>query len=52
MICFTGAEWNFVYILPGQAREAEIMVVPRSPNIGWTLSPTYFYTYIETSRDM
>ena len=52
MICRSGVEWNFVYVLPGEENKDKILVVLVSLQMRWKLSLVYFCTAIETSRDV
>ena len=52
MLCQSGTEWDFSYVLTGEGKEENVLVVPRSLHMGWTLSPAYLCTAIETSRDV
>ena len=37
-----GAEWNFAYVLPGEAKEEKILVTTSSPQMVWTITTKYF----------
>ena len=50
MLCQAGVEWNFAYVLPGEEKEENILVVPISLQMGWKLSLAYLCTYTETER--
>ena len=52
MICRTGADWNFAFVLPGESKEEKKLVVPILLKMEWTLPPIYFCTDTETEIDV
>ncbi|KAL7526943.1 hypothetical protein ACHAWF_001977 [Thalassiosira exigua] len=52
MVCKTGEEWSFAYILPNNPGEEVEIVVPSALQMGWVLSPPFFCAASETARDV
>ena len=48
--CKEGEEWNFCCVLPHNPGMPKKLVVPKSLQMGWIESPTYFCTVSETGR--
>jgi hypothetical protein len=52
LVCQSGAEWNFCYVLPQEVGEPTRIVAPSSLQMGWIESPGYFTAASETGRDI
>jgi hypothetical protein len=49
LVCATGEEWKFAYVLPQPHGEPVCLVVPDSLQMGWVESPAYFCVASETA---
>ena len=47
-----GEEWNFAYVLPNHPGKPIELIVPAALQMGLALSPPYFCTASETTRDV
>ena len=52
MVCEEGQEWNFVYVLPNHSGKPPEIVVSPTLQIGWVLSPTFFFAISVTAQDV
>ena len=52
MVCVEVQELNFAYVFPNHPRKPTKMVVLSALQMGWVLSPPFFFAASETERDV
>ena len=52
LVCQSGEEWNFAYVLPDVVEAPTHLFIPKSLQLGGVKSPSYFCAATETSRDV